>query len=86
MPVTQYLITFTSITHAMRLKKYFAAKGDIIGVIHTPQGLNHNGCSHSARFKSVYLSTVISAARAMGLPMRAVYSYDGSTYERVNIL
>ena len=45
--MTQYLITFRSLTHAQRSARVLERAGITTAVIKAPQGLSSNGCAYA---------------------------------------
>ena len=45
--MTQYLITFRSLTHAQRSARVLERAGITTAVIEAPQGLSSNGCAYA---------------------------------------
>lgn len=45
--MTQYLITFRSLTHAQRAARLLERSGVTVAVIRAPQGLSSSGCAYA---------------------------------------
>lgn len=72
-----YLIVYSSITFANRIKKHFMYDGDYVAVLHTPKEISAGGCSYSVRVKPAKLKQVLDVSKEFGFKVRGVYKQTG---------
>ncbi len=78
-----YIIAFSSITFAMRLKNHFKYEGDFVAVIHTPRSLGLNGCSYSVKVRKDKLNAVLKACQQIGITPKRTFRMRGNEYYEV---
>ncbi|MDR0405572.1 MAG: DUF3343 domain-containing protein [Clostridiales bacterium] len=68
-----YLIVYSSVTFANRIKNHFQNDGDYIVVLHTPAGLSEGGCSYSVKVKPAKVGQVLRASGEYGFKIKGVF-------------
>ena len=81
--MTQYLITFRSLTHAQRAARVLERAGITTAVIKAPQGLSSNGCAYALTLRRSP-ETALSLLRQKGLSIGKLFQRgeDGRYTER----
>ena len=79
-----YIIAYSSITYATRIRNYFKYDGDYVGMLHTPREISKGGCSYSIKVKPGKLEQVLEVSKQCGFKIKGVYlQTDADTYEEV---
>ncbi|MDK2798759.1 MAG: hypothetical protein PWP27_509 [Clostridiales bacterium] len=68
-----YLVIYSSVTLATRVKKYMPYDGDYIGIVHTPKSISKGGCSYALRCRKNKLSLVKKVSQDLGIKIKAIY-------------
>ncbi|MDD3766164.1 MAG: DUF3343 domain-containing protein [Eubacteriales bacterium] len=79
-----YLISYSSITYATRIKNFFKYDGDYVAMLHTPSQISKGGCSYSIKVKPHKVKQVLEVSKKCGYKIKGVYKQiDANTYEEV---
>lgn len=82
-----YLVVYSSITLARRVKKQITKDGSSASVIHTPKCISKGGCSYSVRIKKNKLPEIKEISSDFDIQIMGVYKEskvkDEKVYERV---
>ncbi|MCG8502949.1 MAG: DUF3343 domain-containing protein [Firmicutes bacterium] len=68
-----YLVIYSSITLANRVKRRVAKDGSYVGIIHTPKCISKGGCSYAIRCKKHKLADVKKVSAALKITIRGIY-------------
>jgi len=82
-----YLVVYSSVTLANRVKKLLSKQGEYGAVIHSPRCISHGGCSYSLKTKKHSLELVKEISNDIGITIRGIYEESiknsSKTYERI---
>ena len=70
--MTQYLITFRSLTHAQRSARVLERAGITTAVIKAPQGLSSNGCAYAITLRRIP-ETALTLLKQNGLAIGKLF-------------
>ena len=72
-----YLIVYSSITSATRVKKIMNSLGESVSIIQTPKSIPVNDCSYSIKVLNGQLKIAIQNSQKYGFKSRGVYEQIG---------
>jgi len=67
------LVRLTSVTEAVKIKKFLRKKGIITDIVKAPSKMDGGGCGYALKFKKEYLPYVEKTATDEGIEIKNMY-------------